>query len=173
MFKNESLARLGVIIQNDKGLAMAVVGSRFSDRAHYNEFVENESKSWALMRRRLVLEVKNTQNRTGNVPRRKDPSPEDGNSQLHSHPRSLSPFFGPSSSSPVLPALGDLCCYISLSSVHPPPTLVSHPCPYSSARPISHYFWRSVSCCGPHRTIQGSHLHQWGQGISCGYLIRR
>ena len=73
MFKNEALARLGVIIQNDKGLAMAAVGSRFSDRAHYNEFVENESKNWALMRRRLVLEVKNTQNRTGNVPRRKDP----------------------------------------------------------------------------------------------------
>ena len=45
MFKNEALARLGVIIQNDKGLAMAAVGSRFSDRVHYNEFVENGSKS--------------------------------------------------------------------------------------------------------------------------------
>ena len=30
------------------------VGSRFSDRAHYNEFVENWFKSWDLMRRRLV-----------------------------------------------------------------------------------------------------------------------
>ena len=40
-----------------------IVGTRFSDRAHYNEFVENGSKSWALMRRRLVLRLKNRQNR--------------------------------------------------------------------------------------------------------------
>ena len=70
-------------------------------------------------------------------------------------------------------ALGDLYCYIPLSSVHPPPTLVSHPYPYSSARPIGHSSWRSVSCCGPHRTVQGSHPHQWGQGVNCEYLIRR
>ena len=75
-----------------------------------------------------------------NVPGRKDPSSEDGNSQLLSHPRSLSPFSEPSSSSPSPLALGDLCCYISPSSVHPPPTLVSHPCPYSSAHPIGHSF---------------------------------
>ena len=37
--------------------------------------------------------------------------PEDGNPQLLSHPRSLSPFSGPSG---LLPALGDLCCYIPL-----------------------------------------------------------
>ena len=74
---------------------------------------------------------------------------------------------------PRHPILGDLCCYISLSSVQPPPTLVSHPCPYSSARTIDHTFWRSVNCRGPHRTVQGSHLHQWGQGVSCGYLIWR
>ena len=55
--------------------------------------------------------------------------------------------------------LGDLCCYIPLSSVHPPPTLVSHPCPYSSAHPIGHSFWHSASCCGPHRPVQGSHPH--------------
>ena len=30
-----------------------------------------------------------------------------------------------------------------------------------------------MNCCGPHRPVQGSHPHQWGQGISCGYLIRR
>ena len=71
------------------------------------------------------------------------------------------------------PSLGDLCCYISLSSVHPPPTLVGHPCPYLSACPIGHSFWRSVSYCGPHRTVQGSHQHQWGQGVSCWYLIRK
>ena len=69
--------------------------------------------------------------------------------------------------------LGDLLCYISFSLVHPPPTLISHPCLYLSARPIGRSFWRSVSCCGPDRTVQGSRPHQWGQGVSCGYLIRR
>ena len=69
--------------------------------------------------------------------------------------------------------LGDLWCYISFSLVHPPPTLVSYPCPYLSARPIGHSFWLSVSCCGPLRIVQGSRPHKWGQGVSCGYLIRR
>ena len=100
MFKNEALARLGVIIQNDKGLAMAVVGSRFSDRAHYNEFVENESKSWALMRRRLVLGMKSTQNRATQRPREKGLLAQGRGcanpSQSH---RSLIPFSGPPSSS--------------------------------------------------------------------------
>ena len=40
-----------------------IVGSRFSDRAHYNEFVESGAKSWAVMRRRLVLGMKGIQNR--------------------------------------------------------------------------------------------------------------
>ena len=39
------------------------VGSRFSDRAHYNEFVESGANSWAAMKRRLVLGMKGTQNR--------------------------------------------------------------------------------------------------------------
>ena len=47
------------------------VGSRFSDRTHYNEFVENGSKSWALKRRRLVLGMKNTQNRMTQRPKEK------------------------------------------------------------------------------------------------------
>ena len=68
--------------------------------------------------------------------------------------------------------LGDLSCYILLSSAHPPPTLINHPCLSLSARPIGHSLWRSVSCCGPHRPVQGSHPHQCGQGVSCGYLIR-
>ena len=66
-----------------------------------------------------------------------------------------------------------LMLYIFLSLVHPPPTLVSHPCPYLSARPIGHSFWRSVSCCGPNRTVQGSRPHKWGHDVSCGYLMRR
>ena len=65
-----------------------------------------------------------------------------------------------------------LSLYISFL-VHPRLTLVSHPCLYLSARPISHSFWRSVSCCDPDRTIQGSCPHKWGQDVSCGYLMRR
>ena len=56
---------------------------------------------------------------------------------------------------------------------HPSPTLVSHPCLYLSARPISHSFWRSVSCGDPDSTIRGLCPHKWGQDVSCGYLIRR
>ena len=63
--------------------------------------------------------------------------------------------------------------YIFFSSIHPPFTLVSHPCLYLSACPIDYSLWRSVSCCGPHRTVQGSHRHQWDQGVSYGYLIQR
>ena len=50
-----------------------IVGFRFSNRAHYNEFVENGSKSWVLMRRRLVLGVKNTQNRMAQHSKKKGP----------------------------------------------------------------------------------------------------
>ena len=93
------------------------------------------------------------------------------NSQLLSPPRSLSPSCFPFSF--FLLPLGDLCCYISFSSVHPPLTLVSHQCPYLSAHPIDYSFQRSVRCCGSHRTVQGSHPHQWGQGVNCRYLIQR
>ena len=48
-----------------------IVGSRFSDWVHYNEFVESGSKSWALIGQRLVLEEKNTQNQTALRPREK------------------------------------------------------------------------------------------------------
>ena len=90
------------------------------------------------------------------------------NSQLLSFPKSL-PFF---LFFLLLPGRS-LMLYISSSSVHSPPTLVSHPCPYLSTRPIGYSFWHSVSCCGPHRTIQGSHPHQWGESVNCGYLILR
>ena len=39
--------------------------------------------------------------------------------------------------------------------------------------PSNASFWRSVSSCGPHRAVQGSHPHQWGQSVSCVYLIWR
>ena len=90
------------------------------------------------------------------------------NSQLLSLPRSL-PFFLFS----FLPWAISNAIYIYSSPVHPSPTLVNHPCPYLSTRPIDYSFWCSVSCCGPHRIVQGSHPHQWGQGVSCGYLIWR
>ena len=79
----------------------------------------------------------------------------------------------PRAFSPSFILLGDLWCYIKFLLVHPPPTLVSHLCPYLSAHPIGYSFWRSVSCCGPDRTVQGSRLHKWGQGVSYGHLIRR
>ena len=138
-----------------------VVGSRFSDRAHYNEFVESGSKSWDLMRRRLVLGVKSTQNRVAQHPKEKGPL-----AQGRESPTPLGHTWASflSLGLPLLlgrpPALGDLYCYIFFSSVHPPTTLVSHPCLSSSARPIGHSFWRSVSCCDPHRPVQRSHPHQ-------------
>ena len=104
-----------------------------------------------------------TQNQTAQRPGGKGSSSEDMNSHLVSLPRSTL----------QRPLVGDLRCYISLLLVHPLPTLVSHPCPYLSARPIGHSFWRSVSCCGPDSTVQGSRPHKWGQGVSCEYLIWR
>ena len=129
------------IISKQMCTILCSVGSRFSDWAHYNEFVENVSKSWVLMRRRLVLEVTNTQNQTAQRPREKGPLA--WGRELPTPLASQEPlsflwaffFFFPHP-----PALGDFYCYISLSSVHPPLTLVSHPCSYSSARPISHSF---------------------------------
>ena len=56
---------------------------------------------------------------------------------------------------------------------HPGPILVSHPCLYLSARPISHSFWRSASCGDPDSTAQGSCPHKWGQDVNCEYLMRR
>ena len=74
---------------------------------------------------------------------------------------------------PPCPSWGISCVlYISLLG-HPPPTLISYPCLYLSVRPINHSFWCPVSCCDPDSTVQGSRPHQWGQDVSCGYLIRR
>ena len=73
------------------------------------------------MMRRLVLGVKNTQNRTAQRPKekgrlargRKLPTP-----LASQEPLSFLCAFSPP------PTLGDLCCYIPLSSVHPPPHLL-------------------------------------------------
>ena len=71
------------------------------------------------------------------------------------------------------PLLRKASYIISFFLDHPGPTLVSHPCLYLSARPISHSFWRSASYGGPGSTAQGSCPHKWGQDVSCGYLMRR
>ena len=47
--------------------------SQISDRAHYSEFVESGSKSWALMRQRLVLGMKSAQNQAAQRPTEKGP----------------------------------------------------------------------------------------------------
>ena len=73
--------------------------------------------------------------------------------------------------SPLL--LWNVYYIIQFSLDYPSPTLVSHPCLYLSAHPISHSFWRSVSCGDPDITVQGSCPHKWGQDISDGYLMRR
>ena len=124
-----------------------IVRSRFSDRAHYNEFVESGAKSWALIKQRLVLGMKGIQNQAAQHPREKGPL---ACGREYANPsrsrKSLHPVSGP-------PSLGSLSCYLFLSSVHPPPTLVNHPYLSSSARPISHSFWHSMSCCSPHRPV--------------------
>ena len=128
------------------------------------------------MRQRLVLGVKNTQNQAAQRPREKGPLARGRESPTPLAPQEPLSFLWASLfflAAPPTLALGDLCCYIFLSFIHSPPTLVSHPCLSSSARPIGHSFWRSVGCCGLHCPVQGSHPHQWGQGVSCGYLIRR
>ena len=121
-----------------------IVGSRFSNRAHYNEVLENGSRSWALIRRRLVL--KGGKGKTYRIGRPKG-SMEKGPSRPRTRipnssrvPRASPPFLSLPlpPSRPFLPFLGDLSCYILLSSVHPPLTLVNHPCLSSSARPIGH-----------------------------------
>ena len=60
-------------MRNNNSSLKGCVGSRFSDRARYNEFVESGSKSWTLIRQQLVLGVKNTQNRATQRPKEKGP----------------------------------------------------------------------------------------------------
>ena len=142
-----------------------LIGSRFSDRAQYNEFVKSGSKNWALIRRRLVLGVKNTQNRVAQRPREKGPLARGRECANPSRSRkSLLPISGPPFCFSASPPLGGLCYSLFLPSLRPLPTLVSHPYLFLSAYPISHSFWRSMNCCGPHRPVQGSYPHQRGSG---------
>ena len=49
-----------------------IVGSRFSDRAHYNEFVESKTKSWVMMRRDCFGDERHTESGGPIVPGRMD-----------------------------------------------------------------------------------------------------
>ena len=70
------------------------IGSQISYWAHYNEFVESGSKSWALMRRRLVLGMKSTLNRAAQCPKEKGPLARGRGCAIPSRSsRSLLPFF--------------------------------------------------------------------------------
>ena len=155
------------------------VGPRFSDRAHYNEFC----REWV---QKLGSDKATTRSEDGGgggkmygigrPKRSREKGPLARGLESSTPLASLEPLplLWASLLAPGLfLALSDLSCYIFLSSIHHPPTLVSHPRLSSSARPIGHTFWRSVSCCGPHHPVQGSHPHQWGQGVSYGYLIWR
>ena len=144
-----------------------IVGFWFSSRAHYNEFVENGPKVGLWWGDDLFWGWKIHKIGWPNVPGRKTPRPRTGTPNSSRIPGASLLFLGLLLLFSFF-ALGDLCCYISLSSVHPPPTLVSHPCPYSSARPIGHSFWLSMSCCGPYRTVQGSHPHQRVRVLAVG-----
>ena len=153
-----------------------VVGSRFSDRAHYNEFVESGSKSWALMRWRLVLGVKNTQNQAAQRPREKRPFARGRESPTLLAPQEPLSFLWASlfflaSSHPFLwvisvviysPLPFILLLHLSVihaySQVHVPSAILSGAL-CAAVAPIA---------------LSRDHIHiKRGQGVSCGYLIQR
>ena len=79
--------------------SIVLVGLRFLDQAHYNEFVESGAKSWALMRRRLVLGMKGIQNQAAQRPKEKGSLARGREYANPSRPRrSLPPVSGPLSS---------------------------------------------------------------------------
>ena len=150
------------------------VGSRFSDRSPLQWICTEWVQKLGSNKATTCFGGENTQNRVAQRPKEKGPLVRGRESPTPlGHTRACFLSLGFSLLIGRPPDRGDLCCYIFLYSVHPPPTLVSHPCLFSSARPIGHSFWRFVICCGPHRPVHGSHPHQWGQDVSCGYLIRR
>ena len=112
--------------------------------------------------------------RRPNVPGRKDPSPEDGNSQLLSHPRSLSPFSGPSSSSSPIPLLWVISVVIypslpfilllHLSVIH------AHTRVHVPSATLSSTLWVVVSPIA----LSRGHIHINGvRVLACTYLIWR
>ena len=144
------------------------IGSRFSDWAHYNEFVESGAKSWVLMRRRLVLGMKGTQNQAAQHPREKGPL---ARGREYANPsrsrRSLPPVSGP----PLLWAVS-LVIYSSLPFILLLHLLVIHAYlqVHIPSAILSGALWAAVA---PIALFRG-HIHiKGGQGVNCVYLIRR
>ena len=144
------------------------VGSRFSDRAHYNEFVESGAKSWAVMRRRLVLGMKGTKNRVAQssqgegTPRsrtgmRQPPLDHAGASLLFLRP----PFWVVSI---VIYSSLPFILFLHLSVIY------AYPQVHIPSAILSGALWAAVAPIA----LSRGHIHiKGGQGVSCAYLIRR
>ena len=147
---------------------MTIVGSQFSDRAHYNEFVESGAKSWALMRRRLVLGMQGTQNQVAQHPREKGLL---ARGREYTNPsrsrRSLPPVSGP----PLLWTVS-LVIYLSLPFILLLHLSVIHVYPqvHVPSALLSSALWAAVTPIA----LSRDHIHiKGGQGVNCMYLIRR
>ena len=144
------------------------VGSRFSDRAHYNEFVENGAKSWALMRRRLVLGMKGTQNQAAQHPREKGPL---ARGREYANPSWSRKSLPPVSKPPAL-CVVSLIIYSSLPFIILLHLSVIHAYPqvHVPSAILSGALWAAVAPIA----LSRGHIHiKEGQGVNCVYLIRR
>ena len=140
-----------------------IVGSRISYQAHYNEFVESGSKSWALMRRWLVLGMKSTPNQAAQRLKEKGPLARGRGCAIPSRSfRRLLPF-----SRPLLFFVRSLLLYIIL-------LCSSSSYTYQSSKPIlkcmSHrpsflalcgLLWPLLFCLGVTSTSTGSECQLW------------
>ena len=152
-----------------------IIGSQFSDRAHYNEFVESGAKSWAAMRWQLVLGMKGTQNWAGQS------SQGEGTlcsrTRMHQppldHARASLLFLGlpPLFSMPPLWVVSvviysslPFIFFLHLSVIHTSPQV------HVPSAILSGALWAIVAPI----TLSKGHIHiKGGQGVSCAYLIRR
>ena len=145
-----------------------IVGSRFSNRAQYNEFVESGAKSWALMRRRLVLGMKGTQNQVAQRPKEKGPLTWGREYANPSRSRkSLPPVSGPPPFwvvSVVIYSSLPFILLLHLSIIH------AYPQVHVPSAILSGALWVVVAPIA----LSRGHIHiKGGQGVSCVYLTRR
>ena len=145
------------------------VGSRFSDRAHYNEFVESEAKSWAAMRQRLVLGMKDTQNLAAQSSQGEGtPRSRTGMRQPPlDHARASLLFLGLCllwMVSVVIYSSLPFILLLHLSVIH------AYPQVHVPSAILAGALWAVVALI----TMSRGHIHiKGGQGVSCVYLIRR
>ena len=137
------------------------IGSRFSDWAHYNEFVESGAKSWVLMRWRLVLGMKGTQNQAAQHPREKEPLARGWECANPSRSRSSPPCFW---ASVVIYSSILFILLLHLSVIH------AYPQVHVPSAILFGALWAAVAPIA----LSRGHIHIKGaQGVSCVYLIRR